>query len=316
MERHKKILTILLLAAAVSCQKTGFESGLPVSFSEGQTKAGLSSIFETFKVWASAESEGGTSDLMPGYRVNYDAAQGWTYTSGEGTSGQELQYWNASASKFVFFAGAPQENVEAIDGELLTLNAISTTSLRGTSLFSDLYIVRRTDYAYGNVVSLNFRFAQARINLSFKYVSGVPVSISEIKLIPPASYATEALLKFNYNRNTGKVSLTGVDPTSTTGNPISFPELSVPENSDVAIETSQPWYMIPDPATKGEWKLSANINGETKETIFTISKAWEPGKSYLYRFEYSADANLVFLGTKTELFVGEDLENGGEHDFV
>lgn len=315
MERHKKILTILLLAAAVSCQKTGMESGTPVSFSEGQTKAGLSSIFETFKVWASAESEGGTSDLMPGYRVNYDAAQGWSYTSGEGTSGQELQYWNASASKFVFFAGAPQENVEAIDGELLTLNAISTTSLSGTSLFSDLYIVRRTDYAYGNVVSLNFRFAQARINLSFKYVSGVPVSISEIKLIPPASYATEALLNFNYNRNTEKVSLTDVDPTSTTGNPISFPELSVPENSDVAIETSQPWYMIPDPATKGEWKLSANINGETKETIFTISKAWEPGKSYLYRFEYSADANLVFLGTETELFVGEDLENGGEHDF-
>ena len=275
----------------------------------------MSSIFETFKVWASAESEGGTSDLMPGYRVNYDAAQGWTYTSGEGTSGQELQYWNASASKFVFFAGAPQENVKAIDGEVLTLNAISTTILSGTSLFSDLYIVRRTDYAYGNVVSLNFRFAQARINLSFKYVSGVPVSISEIKLIPPASYATEALLKFNYNRNTEKVSLTDVDPTSTTGNPISFPELSVPENSDVAIETSQPWYMIPDPATKGEWKLSANINGETKETIFTISKAWEPGKSYLYRFEYSADANLVFLGTETELFVGEDLENGGEHDF-
>ena len=253
---------------------------------------------------------------MPGYRVNYDAAQGWSYTSGEGTSGQELQYWNASASKFVFFAGAPQENVKAIDGELLTLNAISTTSLSGTSLFSDLYIVRRTDYAYGNVVSLNFRFAQARINLSFKYVSGVPVSISEIKLIPPASYATEALLNFNYNRNTEKVSLTGVDPTSTTGNPISFPELSVPENSDVAIETSQPWYMIPDPATKGEWKLSANINGETKETIFTISKAWEPGRSCLYRFEYSADANLVFLGTETELFVGEDLENGGEHDFV
>ena len=315
MERHKKILTILLFAASVSCQKSGLESGTPVSFSEGQTKAGLSSIFDTFKVWASAESEGGTSDLMPGYRVNYDAAQGWTYTSGEGTSGQELQYWNASASKFVFFAGAPQENVKAIDGEVLTLNAISTTILSGTSLFSDLYIVRRTDYAYGNVVSLNFRFAQARINLSFKYVSGVPVSISEIKLIPPASYATEALLKFNYNRNTEKVSLTGVDPTSTTDHPIRFPELSVPENSDVAIETSQPWYMIPDPATKGEWKLSATINGELKETIFTISKAWEPGRSYLYRFEYSADANLVFLGTETELFVGEDLEDGGKHDF-
>lgn len=315
MERHKKLLTILLLTAAVSCQKPGLENGTPMSFSDGQTKAGLSSIFQSFKVWASAEAEGGTADLMPGYRVNFDASQGWTYIYGEGTEGQELQYWNASASRFLFFAGAPAENVKTIDGESLTLNATSTTSLSGTCLFSDLYIVRRTDYAYGNVVSLNFRFAQARINLSFKYVSGVPVSISEIKLIPPASYATEALLNFNYNRNTEKVSLTGVAPTSTTDNPISFPELSVPENSDVAVETSQPWYMIPDPATKGEWKLSANINGETKETIFTISKAWEPGRSYLYRFEYSADANLVFLGTETELFVGEDLGNGGEHDF-
>lgn len=315
MERHKKLLTILLLTAAVSCQKPGLENGTPMSFSDGQTKAGLSSIFQSFKVWASAEAEGGTADLMPGYRVNFDASQGWTYTYGEGTEGQELQYWNASASRFIFFAGAPAENVKTIDGESLTLNATSTTSLSGTSLFSDFYIVRRTDYAYGNVVNLNFRYAQARINLSFKYVSGVPVNITGLKLIPPAAYATEATLDFNYNRNTERVSLTAVTPTSTTDAPVTFPELTVPENSDVAIETSQPWYMIPDPASKGEWKLSATINGELKETIFTISKAWEPGRSYLYRFEYSADANLVFLGTETELFVGEDLEDGGKHDF-
>ncbi|MGN0191014.1 MAG: fimbrillin family protein [Candidatus Cryptobacteroides sp.] len=317
MGRQTRILTILLLSSALSCQKTGLqtEDRIPMSFSDGQTKAGLSSISETFKVWASSEAEGGNSDLMPGYRVNYLAGEGWTYTSGDGTDGQELQYWSSSATRYIFFGGAPAARVDALGSESLTMSALSTNTLSETSLFSDLYIVSRKDDSFGNVVNLNFRYVQARISLSFKYVSGVPVSIREPKLIPPAPYGTEASLDFGYDRNTGKVALSAVSPLVQTSDPIIFPDVSVPEDSDVAVETSEPWYMVPDPATKGEWTLSAEINGETKETRFTISKAWEPGKSYLYRFEYTADANLVFLGTETEVFVGEDLENGGGHDF-
>ena len=45
-----------------------------------------------------------------------------------------------------------------------------------------------------------------------------------------------------------------------------------------------------------------------------MSKAWESGKSYLYRFEYTDKANLVFVGTE-ELFIGMTPENGGGHIF-
>lgn len=73
--------------------------------------------------------------------------------------------------------------------------------------------------------------------------------------------------------------------------------------------------MIPDPASKGQWTLSVEVNGVERQTPFTVSKAWEPGKSYLYNFEYTEDSKLLFTGTDIELFEGKDLENGGEHNF-
>ena len=45
-----------------------------------------------------------------------------------------------------------------------------------------------------------------------------------------------------------------------------------------------------------------------------MSKAWEIGKSYLYRFEYTDKAKLVFVASE-ELFIGADPEDGGEHNF-
>ena len=84
--------------------------------------------------------------------------------------------------------------------------------------------------------------------------------------------------------------------------------------------SSSPWYLIPDPASKGDWKLSITVASEgvadvTKEVTFTVSKAWESGKAYLYRFEYTDEAHLVFLGTSEYLFKGENLQDGGEHNF-
>ena len=57
------------------------------------------------------------------------------------------------------------------------------------------------------------------------------------------------------------------------------------------------------------------IGGEPREVAFTIDNAWEPGHSYVYCFLYTEAANLVFVGTSTELFVGEDPQEGGEHQF-
>ena len=74
-------------------------------------------------------------------------------------------------------------------------------------------------------------------------------------------------------------------------------------------------YFIPQASAKGQWKMSASIDGIVKEVYFTLSKGWEAGKSYLFRFEYTNEAKLVFLGTSTDLFIGEAPEDGGNHNF-
>ena len=96
---------------------------------------------------------------------------------------------------------------------------------------------------------------------------------------------------------------------------LAFHNLLVPAGSTQALQTESPWYLIPQASAKGQWKMSASINGLPQEVYFTLSKGWEPGRSYLYRFEYTNEANLVFLGTDETLFIGKNPEDGGNHNF-
>ncbi|MGM9787173.1 MAG: fimbrillin family protein [Candidatus Cryptobacteroides sp.] len=307
---------ILLLCASAACQKNSKPSddAVPLAFAADQTKAGLSSIFENFKVWASCDDGSIMTDIMGSYRVNYDSVEGWTYTEGEGTETQELQYWSASASEYCFHAGAPAAKVSSISRNSIVLSMESTTSFSETALYSDACLIKRSDPAYGSVVNLAFNYANSRISLAFKYVSGTVTNLTDIRLNPPASIATSGTYQFDYDWSLPKAVPGALNITANT-NAITFPEMAIPENSTAAIETSAPWYMIPDPATKGQWTLSLKINGEEKQTNFTLSKPWEPGKSYLYRFEYTDEAHLVFIGTSTAIFIGENLQPGGEHNF-
>ena len=102
--------------------------------------------------------------------------------------------------------------------------------------------------------------------------------------------------------------------TARSSDPLTFPGLSIPAQSEEYYQTSSPWYVIPDPASKGQWTVSLNVGGAERSVQFTMSKAWESGKSYLYRFEYTDKAKLVFLGTEETLFWGETPEDGGNHN--
>ena len=81
------------------------------------------------------------------------------------------------------------------------------------------------------------------------------------------------------------------------------------------MQTQSPWYLIPQACAKGQWKMSASIDGLTREVYFTISKGWEAGRSYLFRFEFTKEARLVFLGSNETLFEGEAPGDGGNHNF-
>lgn len=316
---RKTTLTILLLLLALTaCRKDAPApgGGLPVSFSTdaSRTKAGLSTFFESFKVWGTVTDGEGTSSIMEGYRVNYDPVLLWTYTDGEGTDDQELQFWSQSDASYTFHAAAPLERINELTANSVNLSLSTTKTVTETALLSEPYRVSRSDPEYGNTVNLKFRYANARVNLAMKYLTDTPLEITGLSLTPPAPYATAATLGFDYDWSRTEVVPGTLNITAQSSDELTFPGLSIPADSEEFHETSEPWYVIPDPASKGQWTVTLNIGGSTRTVQFTMSKAWESGKSYLYRFEYTDKANLVFVGTE-ELFIGMTPDPGGEHTF-
>lgn len=313
MKKDRLILFMLLLTGLISCRKE-VPSYTPLVFSDLQTKVGLSSYYEDFQVWGYCLAESG-SDIMPGYKVFHDAALGWCYTELAGTEGQELQFWSYSASLYRFHAGAPLSRVKAMDATSLTLNMKAGTDILQTSLFSEPYLVKRGDPAFGSTVNLAFVYANAKLNLAFKCASSADVSITGIKLTPPSAYATSGQLELYYDWDRPAVSVKALSVKAESTDELAFHDLLVPAGSTQALQTSSPWYLIPQVSAKGQWKMSATLDGIPQEVYFTLSKGWEPGRSYLYRFEYTDEANLVFLGTDETLFIGKNPEDGGNHNF-
>ena len=285
-------------------------------FTDVQTKVGLSSYYDDFRVWGYCLAESG-SDIMPGYIVIHDDALGWCYTEIPGTEGQELQYWSYSASLYRFHAGAPFERVKAMNASSLTLQMDTTTSINKTSLFSEPCLIKRGDPAFGSTVNLAFVYANSKVNLAFKCASSKDVSITDIKLTPPsgAYYATSGKLELQYDWDRPAVSVKALTVDSKSSDPLAFPDVTVPAGSAQAVQTQSPWYLIPQACAKGQWKMSAIIDEVPYEVYFTISKGWEAGRSYLFRFEFTNEARLVFLGTEENLFEGKAPEDGGNHNF-
>ena len=313
MKKDRLILLMLLLTGLISCRKQD-PSSAPLIFSDVQTKVGLSSYYEDFQVWGYCLAESG-SNIMPGYKVIHDATLGWCYTELEGTEGQELQFWSYSASLYRFHAGAPLSRVAAMNASSLTLQMEATTDILQTSLFSEPYLVKRGDPAFGSTVNLAFVYANSKVNLAFRCASSADVSITDIKLTPPSAYATSGQLELYYDWDRPAVSVKALSVKAESTDELAFHDLLVPAGSTQALQTSSPWYLIPQVSAKGQWKNSASIDGKPQEVYFTLSKPWEPGRSYLYRFEYTKEANLVFLGTDETLFIGENPEDGGNHNF-
>lgn len=314
MKKDRLILLTILLTGLVACRKE-VPADTPLVFTEVQTKVGLSSYYKDFKVWGYCLAESG-SDIMPGYKVFHDPALGWCYTEHSGTDGQELQYWSYSASLYRFHAGAPLSRVKAMDASSLRLQVNATTDILQTSLFSEPYLVKRSDPAFGSTVNLAFVYANAKLNLAFKCASSGDVSITDIKLTPPSAYATSGQLELQYDWDLPAMRVKTLTKDTESSVPLAFPDVSIQAGTTDAVQTKSPWYLIPqEDSAKGQWKMSASIDGLTQEVYFTISKGWEAGKSYLFRFEFTNEARLVFLGSDETLFTGEAPEDGGNHNF-
>ena len=311
--KDRLILLTILLTGLVACRKE-VPADTPLVFTDVQTKVGLSSYHEDFRVWGYCLAESG-SNIMPGYKVFHVPALGWCYTGIDDTGDQELQYWSYSASLYRFHAGAPLARVAAIDASSLKLDVNATTDILQTSLFSEPCLIKRSDPAFGSTVNLAFVYANAKLNLAFKCASSKDVSITDIKLTPPSAYATSGQLELQYDWDLPVVRVKTPTEVSESSDPLAFLDVSVPAGTSDAIETASPWYLIPQASAKGQWKMSASIDGLTREVYFTISKGWEAGRSYLFRFELTNEARLVFFGSDETLFTGEAPVDGGNHNF-
>ncbi|MGN0199651.1 MAG: fimbrillin family protein [Candidatus Cryptobacteroides sp.] len=311
--KDRLILLTILLTGLAACRKE-VPSDTPLVFADVQTKVGLSTYHEDFQVWGYCLAESG-SDIMPGYKVFHDPALGWCYTELSGTEGQELQYWSYSASLYRFHAGAPLLRVKEMDASSLTLQMNATTDILQTSLFTEPCLIKRGDPAFGSTVNLAFVYANAKLNLAFKCASSADVSITDIKLTPPSAYATSGQLELQYDWDRPAVSVKALSVESESTDELAFSNLLIPAGTTDAVQTQGPWYLIPQACAKGQWKMSATIDGVLHEVDFTISKGWEAGRSYLFRFEFTDEARLVFLGSNETLFTGEAPVDGGNHNF-
>ena len=312
--KDRLILLTILLTGLVACRKE-VPADTPLVFTDVQTKVGLSSYYKDFRVWGYCLAESG-SNIMPGYKVIHDDALGWCYTELPGTGNQELQYWSYSASLYRFHAGAPLSRVNAISASSLTLQMDTTTSISKTSLFTEPCLIKRGDPAFGSTVNLAFVYANSKVNLAFKCASSAAVSITQIKLTPPRAYATSGQLKLQYDWDRPAVSVKTLTVNAESSDSLAFPNVTIPAGTTDAVQTQSPWYLIPqEDSAKGQWKMSAIIDKVPYEVYFTISKGWEAGKSYLFRFEFTKEARLVFLGSNETLFTGEAPEDGGNHNF-
>ena len=313
--KDRLIALLLLLGSLVACKKEeqiGHRQALV--FTDVQTKVGLSSYYKDFRVWGYCLAESG-SNIMPGYKVFHVPALGWCYTGIDDTGDQELQYWSYSASLYRFHAGAPLSSVEeeeAMDASSLTLKMKATTSISETSLFSEPCLIKRGDPAFGSTVNLAFVYANSKVNLAFKCASSADVSIRDIKLTPPSAYATSGQLELQYDWDLPAVRVKTLTVDSKSSAPLAFPEVSVQAGT---TQATSPWYLIPQDSAKGQWKMSATIGKVPYEVDFTISKGWEAGRSYLFRFEFTDEARLVFIGTEECVFIGEAPVDGGNHNF-
>lgn len=290
MRDWRIIVLALSLWSIISCSK---ESALPqeqrvLQFSTVESKSNLSLLFATFKVWGEVCVASASEPLIQGYRVNYINNQ-WSYTQGDGTEGQKMKYWSYSADEYRFHAGAPLERVNEITASSLTLRVDTTTSQNGTTLFTQPYVIKRGDAQFGNTVNLKFTYANCRVNVAVKCKASQEVTVSNIKLTPPASvyYPTSCTMQLSYDWSRQSISLTSLTKQTNANDALAFSDIIIPAESANAVESSSPFYMIPDAGITGQWRATLKIDGIAREVLFTVDKGWESGKSYIYSFLYT-----------------------------
>ncbi len=272
----------------------------------------------------SNDEYGDMQTVFPGYTVSWVTNTAYTTTSNTNDweyvgGGQTIKFWDWSAKAYRFFAVTDVDEVTAglndpsdPNGPYeITMNtdATSTEAINALPYFSHLWFSTGNaslypDKQFGKPVVLEFLKPLTRVRYIFKYVYPREGYFLTNKSFKPADGTTNIARK-------GTVTiiypLTGTDTkesfaTTRNDSPAEGEELPAftvdydPEDDGKTYSspmTDDGWYIVAPNMSQGSYKLSVDINGQTKTAAVPANyMQWLPGYSYTYVFKITEEGGV------------------------
>ena len=134
-------------------------------------------MYDNFKVHAVSEQGNTQKVVMDGYKVRF-VTDNWSYI----TETQQLMYWDYTADRYLFTAGAPINAVTSVDATTLTLHLENNTT--GSAMVCEPQKIERGSANFGKTVNLNFSYAHCRVCVAFVNNAPTATTVTNITLTP------------------------------------------------------------------------------------------------------------------------------------
>ena len=265
-------------------------------------------MYDNFKVHAVSEQGNTQKVVMDGYEVRF-VTDNWSYI----TETQQLMYWDYTADRYLFTAGAPINAVTSVNATTLTLHLENNTT--GSAMVCEPQKIERGSANFGKTVNLSFSYAHCRVCVAFVNNAPTATTVTDITLTPAAPITSEADITYTYNWTAAPPTATPqLNADATSGHSLSFSPVTIPPNTAGKVLSTTYHYCVPDASNTNAWTVSLTENGEPKSAPFTNNHIWESGKNYIYIFSLEAKTPklLYVISQEMEYFDCNDIVAGGE----
>ena len=265
-------------------------------------------MYDNFKVHAVSEQGNTQQVVMDGYKVR-SVTDKWSYI----TETQQLMYWDYTADRYLFTAGAPINAVTSVDATTLTLHLENNTT--GSAMVCEPQKIERGSANFGKTVNLSFSYAHCRVCVAFVNNAPTAITVTNITLTPAAPITSEADITYTYDWTAATPTATPqLNADATSGTSLRFSPVTIPANTAGKVLSTTYHYCVPDASNTYAWTVSLTENGEPKSAPFTNNHIWESGNNYSYivSLEAKTPKLLYVISQEMEYFDCNDIVAGGE----
>ena len=262
-------------------------------------------MYDNFKVHAVSEQGSTQKVVMDGYEVRF-VTDNWSYI----TETQQLMYWDYTADRYLFTAGAPINAVTSVNATTLTLHLENNTT--GSAMVCQPQKIERGSANFGKTVNLSFSYAHCRVCVAFVKNTSAETQVTDILLTPDSPITSEADITYTYDWSTAQPTATSLLSKQTTSQAgFDFTNVTIPANTTGRVLSSTTYYCVPDATNTNVWTVSLNDNGEPKSAQFVNEQNWESGKNYIYIFSLEKKTPKL-LYVDSQYFDCNDIVPGGD----